>query len=310
MKIKKICIFGFILLVISTIPIIKKHIQENDLVNLPVVISNHDFEATQNILNKYPNDDRFVKTAIYNILEIKDEEIINLSEVTINQLIRVLKHIQISGVDEKENEIDSMCYRMETYYDIRTIDNKVNEYGYIECYNYLKKFRSSSNNSILAIEAEKQSEKLKNGVIREAVKKAEQYVYNDDLYGALYLLEPYLSWKNEKINQLYSDVKNKIAEKPKSQNTGTTNNVISVGMSQSEVLEICGEPNYTSNKGNAKNKNKGNFGTFDSVWHYSIRRSNKNLKFGVFFLKGTVVGISATDPETKLSEPVSVLSVS
>lgn len=256
---------------ISTIPVIKKHIKENKLVNLPTVISNHDFETVQNILDKYRDDDRFVKTAIDNILEITDEEIMNLSDETINQLIGVLRHIRISEVDEKEYQIDSMCYRMENYYDIRTINKKINKYGYIECYNYLTNFRSSYNNSILAIEAEKQSEKLKNGVVNEAVKKAKQYIDKDDLYGALYLLEPYLSWKNEEINQLYLEVKNKIAEKPKTQNTDTANNFISVGMSQQEVLEICGKPQNIDHGGTSvdKNNKKRTEGKWDESWYYT-----------------------------------------
>ena len=78
-------------------------------------------------------------------------------------------------------------------------------------------------------------------------------------------------------------------------------------MTKQEIIEICGEPKPSniSNKGNLNAKNKGNFGAYDEFWYYS----KKSLKFGIFFLRGKVVGISATSSKTKLSVSVNSLTI-
>lgn len=91
----------------------------------------------------------------------------------------------------------------------------------------------------------------------------------------------------------------------KTQNKST--NVISVGMTKQEIVSICGEPKQSniSHEGNLNAKNKGVFGTYDEFWYYS----KNSQKFGIYFLHGKVVGISATNSKTKLSGPVNSLTI-
>lgn len=84
-------------------------------------------------------------------------------------------------------------------------------------------------------------------------------------------------------------------------------NVIRVGMTKQEIVSICGEPKPSniSHEGNLNAKNKGNFGAYDEFWYYS----KNSQKFGIYFLYGKVVGISATNSKTKLSGPVNSLTI-
>ena len=66
---------------------------------------------------------------------------------------------------------------------------------------------------------------------------------------------------------------------------------------------ICGDNYIISNKGNLKARNKGIFGAYHESWYYTKQ------KLGIYFFNGKVVGIAAHNPDTKMSEPVSVLSV-
>jgi len=84
-------------------------------------------------------------------------------------------------------------------------------------------------------------------------------------------------------------------------------NVIRIGMTKQEIVSICGKPKSSniSHKGNLNAKNKGVFGAYDEFWYYS----KNSQKFGIYFLNGKVVGISATNSKTKLSEPVNTLTI-
>lgn len=306
---KYLYIYGLILLTIiiitSSCILYTSKTTDNDLSNLHIAISKRDMQTAGEILQKYYGNSKFVLEAKKNIIEITDEEIIGLSDDNVNQLLKILDYLKSAVYTSEATELTNMYNRINTYIAIKNIDDKVNYYGYIYIHKYLKNFIYDSNPIVSNI-AKTKIEDLKDGVINETILKAKECIKNEDFDEALELLEYCSSWENEEINQLYANVKNKV---PQKDDKNDTNNVIRKGMTQSEVSRICGEPNYTSNKGNAKDKNKGSFGTYDSVWYYSIYKTNKNLKFGVFFLNGTVVGISATDPETKLTNPVSVLSV-
>lgn len=307
---KPLYIYGFILVMIIIIIIIISCIlyiktTEDDLSRLHIAISERDMKTAEDILQKYNGNNKFMIEAEKNIIEITDEEIISLSDDNVNHLLKILDYLKPVVYTNETARLTNMYNRINTYITIKNIDDKVNDYGYIEIDKYLKNFIYDSNSIVSNIAITKRKE-IKNGVINETIVKAKECIENENFDKALDLLSYCSSWGNEEINQLYANVKNKV---PQNNDKKNTNNTISIGMYQSEVLKICGEPNNTSKKGNAKDKNKGIFGTYDEFWHYSIPKSNKYLKFGVYFLKGKVVGIFATDPDTKLTNPVSVLSV-
>ncbi len=309
MKTKYMYMYGFLLLVIIIITIscvfYTKKTTNDDLSKLHIAISNRDMKMAEEILQKYYSDTRFVNEAKKYIIEITDEEIVNLSDDNIEQLLQILNYLKSSTYGNESIKLTNMYNTTNKYITIKNIDNYVNDYGYIETHKYLKNFIYDTNSIISNIARTKMKE-LENGVIDETIIKAREYIEKEDFDKASNLLAYCSSWENEEINQLYSNIKDKV---PQKNDTNYTNNTLEKGMTQSEVVEICGEPNHISKKGNINDKNKGNFGKYDEVWYYSIPQTNKNLKFGVFFLNRRIVGISANVPDSKLMNPVSVLTV-
>lgn len=314
--IKYMCIFIVIIVLLLTILMIFKQLYEKqkkeDLSSLCTFLDSYDYNNAKNILEKYNRDKEFEKTASTRILEITDEEISNLSNHNLNYLIDLLKYLKTYTFNSRISEINSMYTKLDTYISLKNtddiIDYYIKKYGYIYTDKYLTSIYNQckyqyEDSSLLLDEIISQRKEIQEEVIQEVISKSKEHIKNNELEAALELLEYCSSWENEEINQLYTNVKNKVPQK------NNSNNIIEKGMSQQEVLEICGEPDYISNESNIKDKNKGYFGNHDAFWYYSIKKSNKYLKFGVYFWKGKVVGISKTNPDTKLSEPVSILLV-
>ena len=142
------------------------------------------------------------------------------------------------------------------------------------CYVFIK-INKSNNNYI--------EEKVYKNKIKNETSEINEIEYNNSIDANLIDIK---SKENENIEiydinkNNYEAIRDNTNKDLEIQNNST--NVIRVGMTKQEIIEICGEPKPSniSHKGNLNAKNKGNFGAYDEFWYYS----KNSLKFGIFFL--------------------------